>query len=83
VHESKHDGYRLQVRRDGDAARLFTRRGYDWALKARLDGGSKSPDRRLSFGPYLWWWLARRRLDHRSFGFGIGYGYGYGYGRGW
>jgi bifunctional non-homologous end joining protein LigD len=30
VHEIKHDGYRLQVRRDGDAVRLFTRRRYDW-----------------------------------------------------
>jgi bifunctional non-homologous end joining protein LigD len=30
VHEIKHDGYRLQVRRDGDNVRLFTRRGYDW-----------------------------------------------------
>jgi hypothetical protein len=30
VHEIKHDGYRLQVRRAGDAVRLFTRRGYDW-----------------------------------------------------
>jgi ATP-dependent DNA ligase len=30
VHEIKHDGYRLQVRRNGDAVRLFTRRGYDW-----------------------------------------------------
>jgi bifunctional non-homologous end joining protein LigD len=30
VHEIKHDGYRLQVRRDGDAVRLFTCRGYDW-----------------------------------------------------
>jgi hypothetical protein len=26
----KHDGYRLIVRRDGKAVRLFTRRGYDW-----------------------------------------------------
>jgi hypothetical protein len=25
----KHDGYRLQVRREGEAVRLFTRRGYD------------------------------------------------------
>jgi bifunctional non-homologous end joining protein LigD len=31
VHEIKHDGYRLQVRRDGDAVRLLTRRGYDWS----------------------------------------------------
>jgi bifunctional non-homologous end joining protein LigD len=30
VHEIKHDGYRLIVHRDGDAVRLFTRRGYDW-----------------------------------------------------
>jgi hypothetical protein len=28
VHEIKHDGYRLQVRRTGDQVRLFTRRGY-------------------------------------------------------
>jgi bifunctional non-homologous end joining protein LigD len=30
VHEIKHDGYRLMVRRDGDTVRLFTRRGHDW-----------------------------------------------------
>jgi ATP dependent DNA ligase domain len=30
VHEIKYDGCRLQVRRDGDTVRLFTRRGYDW-----------------------------------------------------
>jgi bifunctional non-homologous end joining protein LigD len=51
VHEVKHDGHRLIVRRNGEAVRLFTRRGYDWTerypaiaaakLKARsftLDG---------------------------------------------
>jgi bifunctional non-homologous end joining protein LigD len=31
VHEIKHDGYRLQVRRVGDQVRLFARRGYDWS----------------------------------------------------
>jgi bifunctional non-homologous end joining protein LigD len=31
VHEIKHDGYRLQVRRVGNQVRLFTRRGYDWS----------------------------------------------------
>jgi bifunctional non-homologous end joining protein LigD len=31
VHEIKHDGYRLQVRRSGGSVRLFTRRGYDWS----------------------------------------------------
>jgi ATP-dependent DNA ligase len=30
VHEIKHGGYRLLVRRDGERVRLFTRRGYDW-----------------------------------------------------
>jgi ATP-dependent DNA ligase len=30
VHEIKHDGYRLIVRRDGITVRLFTRRGHDW-----------------------------------------------------
>jgi len=30
VHEIKHDGYRLIVRRDGRSVRLFTRRGHDW-----------------------------------------------------
>jgi len=33
VHEIKHDGYRLQVRRYGDTVRLFTRRGYDWSRR--------------------------------------------------
>jgi bifunctional non-homologous end joining protein LigD len=31
VHEIKHDGYRLMVRRDGSRVRLFTRNGHDWA----------------------------------------------------
>jgi bifunctional non-homologous end joining protein LigD len=30
MHEIKHDGYRLIVRRHGEEVRLFTRRGYDW-----------------------------------------------------
>jgi ATP-dependent DNA ligase len=30
IHEIKHDGYRMIVRRDGDRVRLFTRRGHDW-----------------------------------------------------
>jgi bifunctional non-homologous end joining protein LigD len=33
VHEIKHDGYRLQVRREGDKVRLFTRRGHDWSKR--------------------------------------------------
>jgi bifunctional non-homologous end joining protein LigD len=31
VHEIKHDGYRLLVRRNGAAVRLFTRNGHDWS----------------------------------------------------
>jgi ATP-dependent DNA ligase len=31
VHEIKHDGYRLMVRRDGSRGRCFTRNGHDWA----------------------------------------------------
>jgi ATP-dependent DNA ligase len=30
VHEIKHDGYRLMVRRDGARVRCFTRNGHDW-----------------------------------------------------
>src|ERR1700704_4312895 len=30
VHEIKHDGYRLIVRRGGARVQLFTRHGYDW-----------------------------------------------------
>jgi ATP-dependent DNA ligase len=33
VHEVQHDGYRLRVRREGEAVRLFTRRGYDWTTR--------------------------------------------------
>jgi ATP-dependent DNA ligase len=31
IHEIKHDGYRMIVRRDGERTRVFTRRGYDWS----------------------------------------------------
>ena len=31
LHEIKHDGYRLMVRRDGARIRCFTRNGHDWA----------------------------------------------------
>ena len=31
VHEIKHDGYRLVVRRNGSRVRCFTRNGHDWA----------------------------------------------------
>jgi bifunctional non-homologous end joining protein LigD len=31
VHEIKHDGYRMVVRRTDDRVRLYTRRGFNWA----------------------------------------------------
>jgi bifunctional non-homologous end joining protein LigD len=30
IHEIKHDGFRMMVRRNGVGVRLFTRNGYDW-----------------------------------------------------
>jgi hypothetical protein len=33
LHEIRHDGFRLMVRRDGDRVRLFTRNGHDWAVR--------------------------------------------------
>ena len=35
VHEIKHDGYRMQLRKEGDRVRLFTRRGFDWTERYR------------------------------------------------
>jgi len=33
LHEIKHDGYRLQARRDPDGASLITRNGFDWTSR--------------------------------------------------
>jgi len=33
VHEIKHDGYRIIVRRDGDRVRLFSRKANDWTAR--------------------------------------------------
>ena len=49
VHEIKHDGYRLQVRRDGDDVRLFTRRGYDWTGRYPAIAGTAAQLRARSF----------------------------------
>jgi hypothetical protein len=42
VHEIKHDGYRLLVRREGDRVRLFTRRGSDWSKRYPPDCGRRA-----------------------------------------
>ena len=57
VHEIKHDGYRLIVRRDRDAVRLFTRRGHDWSDRARRLG-SRADIARAA--------LARKKLGDRN-----------------
>jgi ATP-dependent DNA ligase len=33
VHEVKHDGYRIIVRRDGPTVRLYSRNAYDWTVR--------------------------------------------------
>jgi bifunctional non-homologous end joining protein LigD len=33
VHEIKHDGYRIIVRRDGPTVRLYSRNAYDWTVR--------------------------------------------------
>jgi len=33
IHEVKQDGYRLLVRRSGDAVQVITRGGYDWTAR--------------------------------------------------
>jgi len=48
VHEIKHDGYRLMVRRAGERIRCFTKRGHDWAdrFPAIVDAALPSRPRR-------------------------------------
>src|SRR5262245_12239451 len=36
VHEIKHDGFRLMVRRDAAGVRLITRNGHDWSDRFAL-----------------------------------------------
>jgi ATP-dependent DNA ligase len=43
VHEIKHDGYRMIVRRDGDRVRLYSRKAIDWT--ARLPAIAESAAR--------------------------------------
>jgi hypothetical protein len=49
VHEIKHDGLRLIVRRDGVAVRLFTRRGHDWTERYPTIAGAGAKLRARSF----------------------------------
>jgi ATP-dependent DNA ligase len=49
VHEIKHDGYRLQVRREGPVVRLFIRRGHDWTERYPAIAGTAAMLRARSF----------------------------------
>src|SRR3954466_2802019 len=49
VHEIKHDGFRLMVRREGARVRCFTRGGYDWADRFPAIVGAASRLRTPSF----------------------------------
>ncbi len=60
-----HDGYRFQVRRDGDGIRLFTRRGYDRSGRYSAIAGTvpvfgASARPRCAPGPSRAWLNARR-----------------------
>jgi ATP dependent DNA ligase domain len=49
IHEIKHDGFRLLVRREGSRVRLFTRGGYDWADRFQAIVEAASTIRARSF----------------------------------
>jgi bifunctional non-homologous end joining protein LigD len=48
-HEIKYDGYRLQVERDGDRVRLFTRGGYEWTRRFPWTAEAALRNRRKQF----------------------------------
>jgi bifunctional non-homologous end joining protein LigD len=49
VHEIKHDGYRLIVRRDGPIVRLYTRNAYDWTVRLPAIGAAAARIKAKSF----------------------------------
>jgi bifunctional non-homologous end joining protein LigD len=49
IHEVKHDGYRLIVRREGKRVRLFTRNGHDWTDRYPLIAEAALRNRSSSF----------------------------------
>jgi ATP-dependent DNA ligase len=49
VHEIKHDGYRLIVRRDGPTVRLYSRNANDWTARLRAIADSAGRIKGKSF----------------------------------
>jgi len=66
VHEIKHDGYRLIVRREGDAIRLFTRRGHDWTERYPAIAAAAAKLRARSFTLTVKQWSAGPKASRCS-----------------
>src|SRR6476646_7893905 len=49
IHEIKHDGYRMMVRRDAAGTRLITRGGYNWSDRYPLISTAASALKARSF----------------------------------
>src|SRR5712675_1758487 len=49
VHEIKHDGYRLIIRRNGPTVRLYTRNAYDWTARLPAIAATAERTRAKSF----------------------------------
>ena len=49
VHEIKHDGYRMIVRRDGPVVRLYSRNGNDWTARLRAIAAAAEQIKAKSF----------------------------------
>src|SRR6476661_533963 len=49
IHEIKHDGFRILVRRDGGGLRLLTRNGYDWSGRYKSIAASANAISATSF----------------------------------
>jgi ATP-dependent DNA ligase len=61
VHEIKHDGYRMIVRRDGDSVWLYSRKAIDWTtrLPAIAKGAAVLSRPRASPSTVRPWWSGR------------------------
>jgi ATP-dependent DNA ligase len=49
VHEIKHDGYRIIVRRDGPTVRLYSHNAYDWTAQLAAIAAARRADQVESF----------------------------------
>src|SRR5262249_26881407 len=73
VHEIKHDGYRLIVRRDGPVVRLHSHNAHGWTARllaiasaTEPDRGQELHDRRRGGRLGVWWLAALRRVAQQG-----------------